>query len=487
MKQEVFTKLKEKIEPYLIKLIYIFNFIIEQILKINVHLSLKKTILELSFIQITLAILLLLLNNKLNVEYTKILIKYKVDFLNIVLGYDMISILFIVLTSFIFFISVLLNWNLKYKLKEYLILILILNTLLICIFLVLDLLIFYICFEAILMPMFLLIGIWGARERKIEAAYKFFMYTFFGSLFMLVGLFNLYSHYGTCDLIFLESSSMSLQRQILISICFLIAFSVKVPLFPFHLWLPEAHVEASTVGSVILAGVLLKLGTYGILRFVIFLLPEGTYYWTPLICVLSIIGVIYSACSCLRQVDIKKIIAYSSISHLNFCMLGLFSGTTLGLEGSLFLMLSHGIVSSGLFICVGIIYDRYKTRLLNYYSGLVHVMPLFSSIFFLFILSNLSFPGTSNFVGELLIFISLFMTNPFIGICVSFLIIITSIYSFWLFNRISFGKLALVQAFCDITKREFCVLLPLLFLNIILGVFSYVLSDFWLLKLKSYV
>lgn len=386
-----------------------------------------------------------------------------------------------ILTSLIFIICILINWNLKYKVKEFLFILFAINLMLVHVFCIFDLFMFYIYFEIILIPMFLLIGIWGSRERKIQAAYKFFIYTLFGSLFMLIAILNLYYHLGTCDLQVLQTSTLSDIRQIINCSCFLIAFAVKVPMFPVHLWLPEAHVEASTTGSVILASILLKLGTYALVRFIIPLFPSGILYLSPLIFVFSILGIIYASLSALRQVDLKKIVAYSSIAHMNFVMLGLFSMNIQGLEGSIYLMISHALVSSALFICVGFLYDRYKTRIIIYYSGLAQLMPIFSVIFFIFILSNLSFPGTSSFIGEFLVLLGCFNKNNLVAFWAATSICLSASYSLWFYNRLVFGKLnkRILNNYCDLTLREFAILLPLLFLNLFLGFSSVFLSDKW--------
>lgn len=309
------------------------------------------------------------------------------------------------------------------------------------VFCMLDLLLFYVFFESVLLPMFLIIGVWGSRERKIRAAYQFFLYTLIGSLFMLLAILLIYFQTGTTDLQVLFVSEFSLQRQLLLWFAFFASFAVKVPMIPVHIWLPEAHVEAPTSGSVILAGVLLKLGTYGFVRYSIPLFPEASVYFTPLIYTLSIIGVIYASLTTLRQIDLKKIIAYSSVAHMGFVTLGLFSLNVQGIEGALFLMLSHGFVASALFLCIGVLYDRTHTRLVKYYGGLVHVMPLFSVFFLIFTMGNLSLPGTSSFVGEFLILVGVFQTNPFVATFAATGMILGGAYSIWLYNRVVFGNL----------------------------------------------
>ena len=309
------------------------------------------------------------------------------------------------------------------------------------VFCMLDLLLFYVFFESVLLPMFLIIGVWGSRERKIRAAYQFFLYTLIGSLFMLLAILLIYFQTGTTDLQVLFVSEFSLQRQFLLWFAFFASFAVKVPMIPVHIWLPEAHVEAPTSGSVILAGVLLKLGTYGFVRYSIPLFPDASVYFTPLVYTMSIIGIIYASLTTLRQIDLKKIIAYSSVAHMGFVTLGLFSLNIQGIEGALLLMLSHGFVASSLFLCIGVLYDRTHTRLVKYYGGLVHVMPLFSVFFLIFTMGNLSLPGTSSFVGEFLILVGVFQTNPFVATCAATGMILGGAYSIWLYNRVVFGNL----------------------------------------------
>lgn len=347
------------------------------------------------------------------------------------------------------------------------------------IFCVLDLVFFYIFFESILIPMFILIGVWGSRQRKIHAVYQLFFYTLFGSLLMLLGILVIYSHIQTTDIRILYNTNFSFYRQLFLWLSFFFAFCVKVPLFPFHIWLPEAHVEAPTVGSVILAGVLLKLGTYGLLRFVIPIFCDATYFFLPFVYTLCLLGIIYTCCSTIRQIDLKKVIAYASVSHMSFVILGLFSSNIQGIGGSVFLMLSHGIVSSGLFFCIGCIYDRYKTRILRYYSGLVATMPIFSLCLFVLILSNISFPGTSSFVGEFLILVGLFENNHFAALLATFSIILTAVYSIWLYNRIIFNKLTVgyYSKFSDFSKKEFVIGFIFCFITILFGLKgSYIIS-----------
>lgn len=395
--------------------------------------------------------------------------------LNFILGLDGISLFFSLLTTLLIIICLLVSWkNIRYFLKEYLIVFLILNFFLINVFCVLDLLFFYIFFESTLIPMFLVIGIWGSRERKILANFYFFLYTLFGSIILLLAIVYIYDQIGTTDYNILISFSFSKLEQLFLWFSFFLSFSSKIPMLPIHLWLPEAHVEAPTVGSIILAGILLKLGTYGFIRFSIPLFPIGCFYFTPLIYSLSIISIIYSSFTAIRQSDLKKIIAYISIAHMNLVLLGVFSYNIIGFEGAIYQSINHGFISSALFILIGIIYDRYKTRTIHYYGGLSTVMPLFTFIFLIFSMANIGFPGTGSFLGEILIFIGSFKINFILTSISALSLIISSAYSLWLFNRISFGNLKIqyLKNFLDLNFREFFIFIPLALGSFFTGIYS---------------
>jgi proton-translocating NADH-quinone oxidoreductase chain M len=393
--------------------------------------------------------------------------------LHYTLGVDGISLFFVVLTTFLVLICTLVSWeSVKHLLKEYLLCFLLLEFLLIQVFCVLDLLLFYIFFESVLMPMFLIVGVWGSRERKIRAAYQFFLYTLVGSLLMLLAIVIIYFQAGTTDLQILWNTEFSEKKQLLLWLAFFASFAVKVPMVPFHIWLPEAHAEAPTSGSVILAGILLKMGGYGFLRFSLPMFPLASVYFSPLIFVLSLIAVIYASLTTLRQIDLKKIIAYSSVSHMGFVTIGIFTLTIQGIEGSILLMLSHGLVSSSLFLCVGVLYDRYHTRVIKYYSGLVQVMPIFTVFLMFFSFANIGFPGTSSFVGEILVLIGSFQINTTLTFFSAISMILGAAYSIWLLNRISFGvlKTEYFSYFQDISRRELWILSILAFLVIWMGI-----------------
>ena len=386
-------------------------------------------------------------------------------------GVDGISVFFVFLTAFLIFLCILFSWESPF-LKEHFINLLVLDFLLILVFSVLDLLLFYIFFEAILIPMFLLIGFLGSRARKIRAAYLLFFYTLFGSVLMLIGLIYIYSVVGTLNLEYVISYKFSSQEQYWLWLAFFMSFASKIPMFPFHIWLPEAHVEAPTIGSVLLAGILLKLGVYGFLRFSLTLFPEASFYFSPLIYLLSIIGILYTSFTAIRQTDIKRIIAYSSIAHMNLVTLGIFSFNTLGLDGAILQSLSHGFVSGGMFLMIGILYDRYHTRLLFYYSGLVHMMPVYASFLLVLTMANIALPGTSSFVGEFLLFCGLYKVSSVACIVGALSVVIGGAYSLWLYNRIMFGnlKISYTKNFVDLTLKEFVILLiiiiPVLYIGI---------------------
>jgi proton-translocating NADH-quinone oxidoreductase chain M len=394
--------------------------------------------------------------------------------LNFSLGIDGISLFFLLLTTLLIPICLLASWdNVKSHVKEYLIAFLFMEALLILVFSVKDLLLFYIFFESILIPMFVIIGIWGSRERKIRASYLFFLYTLFGSVLMLLSILYVYFVAGTTDFEALLSHEFSLTEQKFLWLAFFASFASKIPMLPLHIWLPEAHVEAPTAGSVVLAGILLKLGSYGFIRYSIPLFPQASLYFTPLIFSLSILGIVYASLTAIRQTDLKRIIAYSSVAHMNVVMLGLFSFNVVGLEGAILQSLSHGFVSSGLFLIIGVIYDRHGTRMIKYYSGLVHTMPLFTLVFLIFTMANIGLPGTSSFVGEFLILAGTFK----VSICSCFFgstgMILGGGYALWLFNRISYGNLKIQYLihFQDITFREFLTFLPLVIGTIFMGIY----------------
>jgi proton-translocating NADH-quinone oxidoreductase chain M len=418
---------------------------------------------------------LLLLEFNTNHYYFQSITLFKVgfEFLNLylILGLDGLSVLFFVLSSFLIFLCILFIWEEK-KFKQYAFALLVLDLLLLLVFSVLDLLLFYIAFEAILIPMYLIIGVWGSRERKIRAVYLFFFYTLLGSLFLLVGLLYIYSIKGSLNLEHLLNTKFSFNEQYWLWLAFFFSFSSKIPMFPFHIWLPEAHVEAPTVGSVLLAGILLKLGVYGFLRFSLTLFPDASLFFSPLVYMLSILGIVYASLTAIRQTDLKRIIAYSSIAHMNLVTLGLFSFNILGIEGSILQSVSHGFVSGAMFLLVGILYDRYHSRLLYYYSGLVHMMPIYSAFLLVFTMANIALPGTSSFIGEFLLLCGIYKVNTVICVLATLGVVLCGAYSLWLYNRLVFGNLKVSNTliFKDITFREFSILGPLLILVLLMGI-----------------
>jgi proton-translocating NADH-quinone oxidoreductase chain M len=348
----------------------------------------------------------------------------------------------------------------------------------IAVFLVLDIFLFYICFEGVLIPMYFLIMFYGSRNRKIAASYGLLIYTVLGSLFLLAIMVRIYLLTGT-------SSYQSLllydfgDAQYSLWFGFFIALAVKIPMIPFHLWLPEAHVEAPTGVSIILASIVLKLGTYGFIRFSLTLFPQASIYFSPMVITLALVGLLYTSLISLAQVDIKKIIAYSSIGHMNLATIGIFSNTLAGLEGSLYFMVSHGLISGGLFLVIGTMYERYHTRTYLYFRGLALVYPVFSAIFFIFTLGNIGVPGTSGFLSEFLTLLGSFEYNPFVGLLASLTIVLSPLYSLWLYNRIVFGSLSnhFLIIYKDISLKEFHALFPLVFGTLYLGFFPQIILN----------
>ena len=394
-------------------------------------------------------------------------------FINYQLGVDGISILFILLTTFITPICIFSGINsIKFKIKEFFVAILVLETLMLGVFCSLDLVIFYLFFEGGLIPMFLIIGIWGGAKR-VYSAFKFFLFTLLGSVLMLIAIISIYWITGTTDVIKLLEIRIPYEYQYLLWLAFFSSFAVKLPMWPFHTWLPDAHVEAPTAGSVILAAILLKMAGYGFIRFSLGMLPVASDYFTPLIFCLSIIAIIYTSLVALMQDDMKKLIAYSSVAHMGFVTIGIFSLTKQGLEGSIVQMLSHGLISAALFLCVGVVYDRFHSRMISSYGGLVNVMPKYALVFMIFTLAALGLPGTSGFVGEFLVLLGVFQVNATVAILASFGVILAAAYMLWLYKRVIFGKIAFTEMkeMGDLNKIEIYIFLSLIFLTIFLGIY----------------
>jgi len=389
-------------------------------------------------------------------------------------GVDGISLFFMLLTTLLMPVCILASWqSVQYRVREYCMAFLLLETLVLCVFSVLDIILFYVFFESVLLPMYLIIGIWGARERKIRAAYQFFLYTLLGSVLMLLGLLIMIYQVGSTDIEILYTTQWSPERERLLWVALFASFAVKVPMVPVHIWLPEAHVEAPTAGSLVLAGVLLKLGTYGFLRFSIPMLPYATLYFTPLMVSMSVVAIMYTSLTTLRQVDLKKIIAYSSVAHMNFVTLGLYSLNTQGIEGAILLMLSHGVVSPALFLCVGVLYDRHKTRVLRYYSGIAQSMPVYAVLLVFFTMANISLPGTSSFVGEFLVFAGIFQSSTWAACLAASGMVLGAAYGLWLCNRVLYGvpKPHYIQVYSDVTRREFWCFVPLIVVVVWMGMY----------------
>jgi proton-translocating NADH-quinone oxidoreductase chain M len=394
--------------------------------------------------------------------------------LNFSLGVDGISVFLVILTTLLIPLCLLASWDsVKTAYKEYVIAFLIMEALLILCFAVRDLLLFYICFESVLIPMFIIIGVWGSRERKVRAAYMFFLYTLIGSVLMLLSILYIYFAVGTTDYEMLLAHKFNDIEQRFIFLAFFASFASKIPMLPVHIWLPEAHVEAPTAGSVVLAGIALKLGSYGFIRFSIPLLPEASLYFTPFVFTMSILGIVYASLTAVRQTDLKRIVAYTSVAHMNLVMLGLFSFNVIGLEGAMLQSLSHGFVSSALFLIIGVVYDRHHTRMVKYYGGLVHTMPIFTVIFLFFTMANIGLPGTSSFVGEFLLLIGTFKANTTACFFGATGMVLGGAYALWLFNRMVYGNLKIqyLTNFQDLTWREFLVFLPLILGTLIVGIY----------------
>jgi NADH-quinone oxidoreductase subunit M len=388
------------------------------------------------------------------------------------LGVDGISMPFVLLTTFLVPFCIAASWDsINTRVREYMIAFLVLETLMIGVFAALDLVLFYVFFEGGLIPMFLIIGIWGGK-RRIYASFKFFLYTLAGSLLMLLAIFAMYGVAGTTDIVTLLKTSFPVGMQKYLWLAFFASFAVKMPMWPVHTWLPDAHVEAPTAGSVILAGILLKMGGYGFLRFSLPMFPDASQYFAPLVFTLSIIAIIYTSLVALVQEDMKKLIAYSSVAHMGFVTMGIFAFNQQGVQGAVFQMVSHGLVSGALFLCVGVIYDRMHTREISAYGGLVNRMPLYAVALMVFTMANVGLPGTSGFVGEFLTLIGAFNANSWVALFATTGVILSAAYALFLYRRVIFGVLdkPSLKSIQDLSPREIALLAPLLILTIYYGV-----------------
>ena len=405
-------------------------------------------------------------------------------------GVDGISVLFVLLTTFLMPLVILSAWNVNERVKEYMIAFLVLETMMLGVFVALDLILFYLFFEAGLIPMFLIIGIWGGANR-IYAAFKFFLYTFVGSVLMLVAMLAMYVDAGTTDIPTLLTHQFSYDTisvfgftivgglQTLLWLAFFASFAVKMPMWPVHTWLPDAHVQAPTAGSVVLAAILLKLGGYGFLRFSLPMFPVASEYLAPFVLWLSAIAIVYASLVALVQQDMKKLVAYSSVAHMGYVTAGIFSANQQGLDGAIFQMISHGFISGALFLCVGVVYDRIHTRDIDAYGGLVNRMPAYALIFLLFTMANVGLPGTSGFVGEFLTLMGMFQANTWVAFVATSGVILSAAYGLWLYRRVMLGDLIKesLKSIRDLTPREKWIFAPLVGMTILLGVYPPLVTD----------
>jgi NADH-quinone oxidoreductase subunit M len=390
--------------------------------------------------------------------------------INYHMGVDGISLPFVILTTALMPICIIASWlPIQRRVKEYMVAFLVLETLMVGTFCALDLTLFYLFFEGGLIPMFLIIGIWGG-PRRVYATFKFFLYTFLGSVLMLLAIMAMYWDAGTTDIPMLLRHAFPRSLQTWAWLAFFASFAVKMPMWPVHTWLPDAHVEAPTAGSVILAAILLKMGGYGFLRFSLPMFPEASVAFAPLVFTLSVVAIVYTSLVALVQEDMKKLIAYSSVAHMGFVTMGIFAATTQGVAGGIFQMISHGIVSGALFLCVGVVYDRMHTREIAAYGGLVNRMPLYAAAFMVFTLANVGLPGTSGFVGEFLTLLGTFRINPSVAFFATLGVILSACYALWLYRKVIFGALKpALAAMTDLDARELLTLTPLVVLTLLIG------------------
>ena len=406
------------------------------------------------------------------------------------MGVDGISVLFVLLTTFLMPITIAACWDVEVRVKEYMIAFLVLETLMLGVFCALDLVLFYLFFEAGLIPMFLIIGIWGGKER-IYASFKFFLYTFLGSVLMLVAMIAMYLDAGTTDIVQLLQHNFASETlniagfqvmgglQTLLFIAFFASFAVKMPMWPVHTWLPDAHVQAPTAGSVVLAAILLKMGGYGFLRFSLPMFPVASDMLSPLVLWMSAIAIVYTSLVALAQNDMKKLIAYSSVAHMGYVTMGIFAANQQGVEGAIFQMLSHGFISGALFLCVGVIYDRMHTREIDAYGGLVNRMPAYALVFMFFTMANVGLPGTSGFIGEFLTLAGIFQVNTWVAAVATSGVILSAAYALWLYRRVVFGDLIKesLRSITDMTPREKAIFAPLIAMTLLLGVYPSLVTD----------